>query len=109
VQQHPFIRFDRTQHTGHLVERTLRRLRAKPQEFLELNAIESIVELVRSGLGVSIVPLLRHARWASDAKLRVIEIPHAEERRIALVQRRDASNAAVVAAVVREFHGKPRA
>lgn len=108
VQQHPFIRFDRTQHTGQLVERTLRRLRAKPQEFLELNAIESIAELVRSGLGVSIVPLLRHARWASDAKLRVIEIPHAEERRIALVQRRDAAHAAVVAAVVREFQADAR-
>lgn len=109
VQQHPFIRFDHTQHTGHLVERTLRRLRARPQEFLELNAIESIVELVRSGLGVTIVPLLRHARWAGDAKLRVVEIPHAEERRIALVQRRDAAHAAIVSAVVREFQGKPDA
>jgi DNA-binding transcriptional LysR family regulator len=108
VQQHPFIRFDHTQHTGHLVQRTLRRLRARPQEFLELNAIESMVELVRSGLGVTIVPLLRHARWASDAKLRVIEIPHAEERRIALVQRRNTANAAVVAAVVREFRAPPR-
>lgn len=108
VQQHPFIRFDHTQHTGQLVERTLRRLRARPQEFLELNAIESIVELVRSGLGVTIVPLLRHARWASDAKLRVVEIPRAEERRIALVRRRDAANAAVVAAIVREFQDQPR-
>ncbi|RYF36782.1 MAG: LysR family transcriptional regulator, partial [Comamonadaceae bacterium] len=46
--RHPFIRFDRTQHTGHMVERTLKKLRARPQEFLELNAIESIVDLVRS-------------------------------------------------------------
>jgi DNA-binding transcriptional LysR family regulator len=103
LQRHPFIRFDPTQHTGRLVERTLKRLRVKPQEFLELNALESIVDLVRSGLGVSVVPLLRGTRWAHDAKLRVIEIPQAEERGIALVQRRDAATADVVAALVKEL------
>lgn len=105
LQRQPFIRFDPTQHTGRLVERTLKRLRVKPQEFLELNALESIVDLVRSGLGVSLVPLLRGARWANDSKLRVIEIPNAEERRIALVQRRDAPTATIVAALSKEFRG----
>ena len=103
LQSQPFIRFDPAQHTGLLVERTLARLRVKPQEFLELNALESIVELVRSGLGVSVVPLLRDARWQADARLRVLEIPRAEERRIALVQRRDSGKARVIAAVVREL------
>ena len=103
LQSQPFIRFDPTQHTGLLVERTLARLRVKPQEFLELNALESIVELVRSGLGVSVVPLLRDARWQADARLRLLEIPRAEERRIALVQRRDSGKARVIAAVVREL------
>jgi DNA-binding transcriptional LysR family regulator len=107
LQRHPFIRFDRSQHTGFLVERTLRKLKATPQEFLELNAIESIVELVRSGLGVSVLPLLRDARWQADARLRVIEIAQAEARRIALVQRREAANAAanaaVIGALVRQF------
>lgn len=103
LQNHPFIRFDRSQHTGLLVERTLRKLKARPQEFLELNAIESMVELVRSGLGITIVPQLRDARWQSDARLRVIEIPQAEMRQIALVQQRAAPNAAVVAALVREL------
>lgn len=103
LQGHPFIRFDRGEHTGQLVERTLRKLRASPQEFLELNAIESMVDLVRSGLGVAVLPLLRGARWPADARLRVIEIPKAEVRQIALVQRREAPNAAVVGALVREF------
>lgn len=101
LQQQPFIRFDPTQHTGQLVQRMLKRLKVQPQEFLELNALESIVDLVRSGLGVSLVPLLRGARWAADAKLRVIELPQAEERKVALVQRRDAPTAAVVSALVR--------
>jgi DNA-binding transcriptional LysR family regulator len=103
LQRHPFIRFDRSQHTGLLVERTLRKLKARPQEFLELNAIESMAELVRSGLGITIVPLLRDARWQADARLRVIEIPQAEARRIALVQRREAPNAAVVGALARQL------
>ena len=103
LQQQPFIRFDPSEHTGRLVERTLRRLRVKPAELLELNALEGIVELVRSGLGVAVVPLLREARWAADAKLRVIEIPGAEQRRMALVQRRDSAKATVIAALAREF------
>ncbi len=106
LQEQPFIRFDRTQHTGQLVERTLRRLRARPREVLELNALESIVDLVRSGLGVAIVPLLRDARWAADTRLRIIELPRAEERRIALVQRRASPAAAVIAAVAREFQAR---
>jgi DNA-binding transcriptional LysR family regulator len=88
------------------VERTLKRLRVKPPPFLELNALESMVELVRSGLGVTVVPLLRDARWGSDARLRVLEIPNAEERRLALVRRRDSGKSAIVAAVVREFHAR---
>jgi DNA-binding transcriptional LysR family regulator len=106
LQRHPFIRFDRSQHTGLLVERTLRKLKVKPREFLELNAIETIIELVRSGLGIAILPLLRDARWQTDARLRVIEIPQSEVRRIALVQRREAPNAAVVAALARQLKGE---
>ncbi|GAB3651577.1 LysR substrate-binding domain-containing protein [Ramlibacter alkalitolerans] len=103
LQSQPFIRFDPAQHTGLLVERTLARLRVQPRELLQLNALESIVELVRSGLGVSVVPLLRDARWQADAKLRVVEIPRAEERRIAVAQRRDSAKAGAVAALVREL------
>jgi hypothetical protein len=36
----------------------------------------------------------------------VLEIPRAEERRIALGQRRDSAQARVVAAVVREFRAR---
>jgi DNA-binding transcriptional LysR family regulator len=103
LQRHAFIRFDRSQHTGRLVERALRRLRAKPEEFLELNAIESIVDLVRSGLGVALLPNLRGGRWSADARLRVVDIPNAEARRIALVQRRESAQAGVIAALVREL------
>ncbi|TFY96764.1 LysR family transcriptional regulator [Ramlibacter rhizophilus] len=103
LQRERFIRFDPSQHTGALVERTLRRLRVKPHELLELNAIEGIVELVRAGLGVSVLPLLRGARWAGDARLKVIELPTAEDRQIALVRLRRSDKAAVAVAVARFF------
>lgn len=103
LQRHPFIRFDRNEHTGHLVERMLRRLRARPDEFLELNAIEAIVDLVRSGLGVALLPHLQGSRWLADPRLRVVEIPNPEVRRIAVLQARDSPQAVVVGALIREF------
>jgi DNA-binding transcriptional LysR family regulator len=103
LQRHPFIRFDRSEHTGQLVERTLRKLRVQPAPFLELNALEGIVELVRSGLGVTLVPLLREARWAADARLRVVELPQAEARRVAMVRRRQAQQAEVLGAIARQM------
>jgi DNA-binding transcriptional LysR family regulator len=103
LQRHPFIRFDRNEHTGHLVERMLRRLRARPDEFLELNAIEAIVDLVRSGLGVALLPHLQGSRWLTDPRLRVVEIPNPEVRRIAVLQTRDSPQAVVVGALIREF------
>lgn len=105
LQQHRLVRFDPSQHTGRLVERTLRRLRVKPVELLELNAIEGIVALVREGLGVSVLPLLRGARWASDPKLRVIALPGTQERRVALVRRRQSDKVAVARAVVDFLRG----
>jgi DNA-binding transcriptional LysR family regulator len=106
LQRHPFIRFDRTEHTGHLVERLLRRLRVKPAEILELNAIEAIVDLVRAGLGAAILPQLQGSRWLADARLRVIEIPNAEARRMAIVQGRDSAQAAMIGALTREFQAR---
>lgn len=104
VQRYPFIRFDRTEHTGELVDRTLRRLRAKPQEFMELNSIETIVELVGDGMGVAMLPLLARHAWDRNPQLRVVPIPEAaESRQIALVQLRTAARAEVVTAVGQQF------
>ncbi|MES3003149.1 MAG: LysR substrate-binding domain-containing protein [Pseudomonadota bacterium] len=106
LQRHHFIRFDRSQHTGRLVERTLRKLRVKPVEFLELNAIEAIIDLVRSGLGVSVLPHLEGGRWSGDNSLRVVSIAGAEARRIGVVQARDSAQGDVIAAVIRELQSR---
>ncbi len=104
IEALPFIRFDPGEHTGQLVERTLRKLRARPSEFLELNSIEGIVDLVASGLGVAVLPCLREAAWDADPRLRVVALPaSAEGREIVLVQSRTAAKALLVAAVSRRF------
>jgi DNA-binding transcriptional LysR family regulator len=104
VESYPFIRFDRTEHTGELVERTLRRLRAKPQEFLELNSIEAIIELVREGFGVALLPNLAQRGWGDEPLLRALPVPQATEgRAIALVQLRTAPRAEIITAVGQQF------
>ena len=104
IESQPFLRFDRSEHTGLLVERSLRKLRAKPREFLELNSSEGIVDLVRSGFGVALLPRLREAQWHRDAQLRVIALPASVEgREIAMVQSATAAKATLIAAVCRGF------
>lgn len=106
LQRQPFIRFDRSEHTGQLVERMLRKMRITPQPFLELNALEGIADLVRSGLGIALVPLLRESRWQADARLRVVQLPRPEARHVALVRRREGGNAEAIAAVARELRAR---
>lgn len=77
----PFLRFDHTQRTGALIDRALRRQRIKVNEFLELSSIEGIVGLVRQGLGVTVVPMLRNATWAQEDTLRVVALPDVTEQR----------------------------
>ena len=56
LAQCPFMRFDRRTWTGHLVNEALAQCRATVVEGMELNSVEAIVELVRQGFGISIVP-----------------------------------------------------
>ena len=42
---------------------------------MELNSVEAIIELVRQGLGYSIVPKLANISWSNDRQLRIQELP----------------------------------
>lgn len=107
IEQHPFIRFDPQEHTGQLVERTLRRLRARPSAYLELNSIEAIADLVRSSLGVAVLPCVHRTAWARDPELRMTELPSAREhRQIELAQSRVTPKATLIAAIARAFQAQ---
>jgi len=102
VQSQPFIRFDRSQYTGITIDRALRKRRLKVDEFLELNSLEGIAALVRQGVGVAIVPLLRSALWTEDAALRVVRLGRKGPcRGIGLLERARHDNMAVTAEVAR--------
>jgi len=85
----PFMRFDRHTWTGHLVNEALAQCRAAVVEGLELNSVEAIVELVRQGFGIAIVPRLANLRWSRDKALRVVPLPRVTvERHVGLLERR---------------------
>jgi DNA-binding transcriptional LysR family regulator len=46
LKSRPFLRFDRASATGAKVEQTLRRMRVKPNEVLEVNSVAAIIDLV---------------------------------------------------------------
>jgi DNA-binding transcriptional LysR family regulator len=85
----PFMRFDRRTWTGHLVDEALAQCRASVVEGMELNSVEAIVELVRQGFGIAIVPRLANLRWSRDKALRVVPLPRVTvQRHVGLLERR---------------------
>ena len=102
LQSQPFIRFDRSQYTGITIDRALRKRRIKVDEFLELNSLEGIAALVRQGVGVAIVPLLRSAAWVRDSELVVLPLgKRGPGRSVGLLERDRHVNMAVTAEIAR--------
>lgn len=104
LAQCPFMRFDRHTWTGHLVDQALLQCRARVTEGMELNSVEAIVELVRQGFGVSIVPQLANQQWARDKALRVVPLPRVTvQRHVGLLERRQHSRERFTQAVKDHF------
>ncbi|HEY0294093.1 MAG TPA: LysR family transcriptional regulator [Bordetella sp.] len=102
LAQSPFLRFDRTQRTGRQIDRVLRRLGVSIHEFLELNAIETLVELVRQEVGVTLLPLLNGVNWQQTPDLRVLSLPSdlgPFTRAIGMLERRDPARQAITTAI----------
>jgi DNA-binding transcriptional LysR family regulator len=99
-----FLRFDRTQRTGIVIDRALRKQRLKVNEFLELNSLEGIAEMVRQGIGVAVVPMLRRSSWMRDDALRVVPLPQkSASRSVGMLERARHDNMAVTAAIIRQL------
>lgn len=102
----PFLRFDRRTWTGRLVDEVLTRCRIRVNEGLELNSVEAIVELVRQGFGVAVVPRLASVPWNGDQALRVLKLPGAAVRReVGLLERRQHGREAFTDALKSYFNG----
>jgi DNA-binding transcriptional LysR family regulator len=104
LREAPFIRFDRDTWTGHLVKEVLAHVGVATRDELELNSVEAIVEIVRQGFGISIVPQLANIEWDKDRALRVIRLPGVDvERRVGLLERTRHSRMQFTAAIKAYF------
>ena len=109
LEQCPFMRFDRRTWTGHLVNEALAQCRADVVEGLELNSVEAIVELVRQGFGISIVPQLANLAWSRDKALKVVPLPRVNvERHVGLLERRSHGREAFTTALKAHFGSSRR-
>ena len=72
---HPFLWFDRKSYTGARVRHLLNRHRFVVNDFIELNSLQEIIELVRQNAGITIIPVLRNFDWQNDPTLCTIPLP----------------------------------
>ncbi len=70
---HPFLRYSRRSYGGQLVDRYLKRVRLHVNDTMELDEPMVIMEMVRKGLGVAIIPY-NLAAGTSSKGLRVLPL-----------------------------------
>lgn len=100
----PFIRFERNTWTGHLVNQTIKVNKLLIQEGMELNSVEAIIELVRQGLGYSIVPKLANISWTNDRQLSIQELPGKTiYRKVGLLERKKHRRKNITQAIRQHF------
>lgn len=100
----PFIRFERNTWTGHLVDQTIKSNKLSIQDGMELNSVEAIIELVRQGLGYSIVPQLANISWSNDRQLRIEELSGKTiYRKVGLLERKKHTRQNVTQVIKQHF------
>ena len=100
----PFIRFERNTWTGHLVDQTIRSNKLAIKEGMELNSVEAIIELVRQGLGYSIVPKLANVSWEKDRQLTISTLPGKTiYRKVGLLEKRKHSRENITQEIKKYF------
>lgn len=99
LTNHPFIRYDRNQWGGQIVDRYLRQNGIKVQEWLELDALDAISGMVSRGLGVAIVPDWSPP-WPEGLRLRKHYLPEAGGRQVGVLWNRSGARIAALQAFV---------
>ena len=100
----PFIRFERNTWTGHLVDQTIKVNKLSIEESMELNSVEAIIELVRQGIGYSIIPKLANISWETDRQLAIQRLPGKTiYRKVGLLERKKHSRQNITLAIKQLF------
>lgn len=99
ITDNKFIRYDRNQWGGQLVDDYLRLHKLKVSGTLELDALDAIAALVHGELGVAIVPDWARP-WPENLELRKIALPDGGTRQTGVLWNRSGSRIAAVKAFV---------
>ena len=100
----PFIRFERNTWTGHLVDQTIKANKLAIEESMELNSVEAIIELVRQGIGYSIVPKLANIQWENDRQLAIQKLVGKPiHRKVGLLERKKHGRQKITDAIKQHF------
>ena len=100
----PFIRFERKTWTGYLVDQAIKVNKLTVNEGMEINSVEAIIELVRQGLGYSIIPQLANLDWKKDQRARIQVLPGKTiYRKVGLLERRRHSRQNITSAIKDQF------
>lgn len=101
LQEQPFIRFDRRAWAGRTIEQELRRMRLRVQTSMELDSQDAIIQMVSSGLGVSVIPLSSHSlQHLNHLYVQPFGLPQ-KTRRVVLLEREDRPLARPAAALAK--------
>ena len=104
LRRSPFLRFDRQTWTGYLVEDVLTQCKVAVRDEMELNSVEAIVEIVRQGFGVSIVPRLANVHWTRDQDLKVVPLACTQvQRHVGIIERTSHSRQRVTDTIKQYF------
>ena len=107
IQSHPFIRYDRNQWGGQIVDRYLRANAMQVREWLELDALDAIAGLVNRGLGVAIVPDWAPP-WPEGLQLQKIALPDAGGRQTGVLWNRSGARISAMQAFVETCRDRNR-
>lgn len=99
IQHQPFIRYDRKQWGGYIIDRYLRQHALKVREWLELDALDAIAALVNREIGVAIVPDWAPP-WPEGLKLQKLYLPDGDIRQTGVVWNLSGARIASVKALV---------
>lgn len=95
----PFIRYDRNQWGGQIVDRYLLRRKLVVREWAELDALDAIATLVDRGLGVALVPDWAPP-WPEGLSLQKVKIADAELRHMGVLWANSGPRIAAIRAFV---------